>query len=169
MKPAWRFGKDKHVLLRPAGTRITVVYSQNTITYRYDRRSNTYLRSVSGEKRQIDRGVDKPVAPKNVIVMSMSFGRLNDGSRKNRLEAQFIGRGTAWISTNGITVKGTWRKRSMTDPTRFYGKDGKLVAADDRADLHPGDAEGVEDHDQGRQGAEVHPDVPPAAQRDLTA
>jgi Protein of unknown function (DUF3048) N-terminal domain/Protein of unknown function (DUF3048) C-terminal domain len=127
IKPAWRFGLDKHVLLRPTGTRITVVYSQNTVTYRYDRRSNTYLRSVSGEKRQMDRGVDKPVAPKNVIVMSMSFGRLNDGSRKNRLEAQFIGRGTAWISTNGTTVKGTWRKRSMTDPTRFYNAEGRPV------------------------------------------
>lgn len=127
IKPAWRFGADKHVRVRPAGTRITVVYSQNTITYRYDRRSNTYLRSVSGEKRQVDRGVDKPVAPKNVIVMTMSFGRLNDGSRKNRLEAQFIGRGAAWISTNGSTIKGTWRKRSMTDPTRFYDAAGKPV------------------------------------------
>ena len=127
IKPAWRFGADKHLLVRPVGTRITVAYSHNTITYRYDRKTNTYLRSVSGEKRQIDRGVNKQVAPKNVIVMSMSFGRLNDGSRKNRLEAQFIGRGTAWISTNGITIKGTWRKRSMTDPTRFYDKAGKPV------------------------------------------
>jgi hypothetical protein len=127
IKPAWRFGADKHFLVRPEGTRITVVYSRNTVTYRYDRRSNTYRRSVTGEKRQIDQGVDKPVAPKNVIVMTMSFGRLNDGSRKNRLEAQFIGRGTAWISTNGITIKGTWRKRSMTDPTRFYDAAGKPV------------------------------------------
>jgi Protein of unknown function (DUF3048) N-terminal domain/Protein of unknown function (DUF3048) C-terminal domain len=127
IKAAWRFAPDKHPLLRPDGTRITVVYSQNTITYRYDRASNTYRRAVSGEKRQIDRGVDKFVAPKNVIVMTMSFGRLNDGSRKNRLEAQFIGRGAAWISTNGTTIKGTWRKRSITDPTRFYDAAGKLV------------------------------------------
>ena len=111
IKAAWRSAPDKHPLLRPEGTRITVVYSQNTITYRYDRASNTYRRAVSGEKRHIDRGVDKFVAPKNVIVMTMTFGRLNDGSRKNRLEAQFIGRGAAWISTNGTTIKGTWRKR----------------------------------------------------------
>ncbi len=127
IKPAWSFAPDKRPWLRPEGTRITVVYSQNTITYRYHRATNTYIRAVSGEKRQIDRGVDKPVAPKNVIVMTMSFGRLNDGSRKNRLEAQFIGRGTAWISTNGTTIKGTWRKRTITDPTRFYDKAGKPV------------------------------------------
>ena len=127
MKPAWRFASDKHILLRPEGGRITVVYSQNTIIYRYDRRSNTYRRAVSGEKRQIDRGTDKPVAPKNVVVMVMSFGRLNDGSNKNRLEAQVIGKGQAWISTNGKTIKGTWRKSSMTGPTRFYDAAGKLV------------------------------------------
>ncbi len=127
MKPAWRFAPDKHILLRPEGGRITVVYSQNSITYRYDRRSNTYRRAVTGEKRQVDRGTDKPVAPKNVVVMVMSFGRLNDGSNKNRLEAQFIGKGPAWISTNGKTIKGTWRKGSMTGPTRFYDAAGKPV------------------------------------------
>ena len=47
--------------------RIDVAYSHNTITYRYDRTTNTYRRSVTGEKRQIDRGPDKQVAPKNVV------------------------------------------------------------------------------------------------------
>ena len=118
---------DRHILLRPQGGRIDVAYSLNKITYRYDRKTNTYRRSVTGEKRQIDRGRDKQVAPKNVVIMTMSFGRLNDGSRKNRLEADFIGRGTAWIATNGKTIKGTWRKKSMTDPTRFYDAKGKQV------------------------------------------
>ena len=126
-KAAWRFAGDKHILLRPQGGTITTVYPWNTITYKYDRASNTYRRSVTGEKRQTDRGRDKPVAPKNVIVMSMSFGRLNDGSKKNRLEAQFIGRGPAWIATNGKTIKGTWRKTSMTGPTRFFDAKGKPV------------------------------------------
>ncbi len=127
IKAAWKFAPDRHVLLRPQGGRIDVAYSLNKITYRYDRKTNTYRRSVTGEKRQIDRGRDKQVSPKNVVIMTMSFGRLNDGSRKNRLEADFIGRGTAWIATNGKTIKGTWRKRSMTDPTRFYDAKGKPV------------------------------------------
>ena len=126
-KTAWKFAGDKHILLRPQGGTITTVYPWNTITYKYDRATNTYRRSVTGEKRQMDRGRDKPVAPKNVIVMSMSFGRLNDGSKKNRLEAQFIGRGPAWIATNGKTIKGTWRKTSMTGPTRFFDAKGKPV------------------------------------------
>jgi Protein of unknown function (DUF3048) N-terminal domain/Protein of unknown function (DUF3048) C-terminal domain len=127
MKTAWKFAPDRLLSKRPKGGTITTVYPWNTITYRYDRKTNTYRRAVSGEKRQIDRGREKPVAPKNVIVMVMSFGPLNDGSKKHRLEAQFMGRGTAWIATNGRTIKGTWRKTSMTSPTRFYDKNGKQV------------------------------------------
>jgi hypothetical protein len=128
MKPAWRFAPDKPLVLRPNGGRIDVTYSQNKITYRYDRKSNTYRRYVTAEKgQQIDRGTKKPVAPKNVVVMVMSFGPLNDGSKKHRLEAQFVGKGPAWISTNGKTIKGTWRKRTMTDPTRFYDAAGQPV------------------------------------------
>jgi hypothetical protein len=57
----------------------------------------------------------------------MSFAPLNDGSPKHRLEARFTGTGTAWIATNGLAFKGTWKKNSLTGATRFYGKDGKPV------------------------------------------
>jgi hypothetical protein len=127
MKPAWRFGPDAPLAARPQGGKITVVYSWNTVTYRYDRTSNTYRRSVSREAKQIDRGTGQQVAPKNVVVMVMSFGPLNDGSRKHRLEASFVGKGVAWISSNGKTVKGTWSKAAFTKPTRFFGPDGKPV------------------------------------------
>ena len=126
-KPAWRFAPDKALAERPKGGTIVVPYLANTITYKYDRKTNTYLRSVSGEKKQTDQASDKRIAPKNVVIMVVSFAPLNDGSHKHRLEAQFTGEGTAWIASNGKTVKGTWRKKSMTSPTRFYGRDGKQV------------------------------------------
>jgi hypothetical protein len=126
-KAAWRFGPDASPDKRPKGGRITVVYSYNTITYHYDRKTNTYLRSVSGEKEQKDVADGKRVAPKNVVVMLMRFGPLNDGSNKRRLEADVVGSGTAWISTNGRTIKGTWRKTGMTKPTRFFDAKGEPV------------------------------------------
>ncbi len=126
-KPAWRFAPDALISLRPDGGRISVAYTHNAITYRYDKARNAYFRSVSGEKRQVDRGTEKLVAPKNVVVMIMSFSPLADGANKHRLEAQFVGKGTAWIATNGRTIKGTWRKASMTEPTRFFDADGKPV------------------------------------------
>ncbi len=113
---------------RPVGGRIVVSYQANQIRYDYDRRTNTYLRSVTGEKRQIDETTKRRVAPKNVIVMKVRFGPLNDGNpSKKRLEADVIGSGPAWISTNGITIKGTWRKTATKSPTRFFDAAGKPV------------------------------------------
>ena len=123
----WVFGPDAPIAKRPVGGRIQVVYLANTVRYDYDRLSNTYLRSVTGEKAQIDRSTKRRVAPKNVVVMLVRFGPLNDGSNKKRLEAEVIGSGSAWVSTNGLTIKGTWRKASLTGPTRFFDAAGKPI------------------------------------------
>jgi len=127
LKPVWRFGKDAPLAERPSGGIIRVVYTQNSIEYRYDRATNTYLRGVSGQSKQLDAATGKRVAPKNVVVMMVSFRPLNDGSNKHRLVAKNVGSGKAWIATNGRTIVGTWKKASITGPTRFYDKDGKPV------------------------------------------
>ena len=125
--PVWRFAPDAPLEDRPVGGTISASYPQNAITYRYDRATNTYRRSVTGEKVQTDAGTKQPVAPKNVVIMLMHFGPLNDGEHKRRLEAQDTGSGTAWIATNGRTIKGTWRKTSVQSPTRFYDAAGRPV------------------------------------------
>ena len=128
IKWPWRFARDAVMGWRPVGGRIVVSYQANVVRYDYDRKSNTYLRSVTGEKRQIDGTTKRRIAPKNVIVMQVRFGPLNDGNpSKKRLEADIIGSGPAWISTNGITIKGTWKKTSLKAATRFYDKAGKPV------------------------------------------
>jgi hypothetical protein len=128
LKAAWNFAPDAALSQRPEGGRLTIAYPYNTVTYRYHRASNTYTRSVSGEGKQLDPADDNVrIAPKNVVVMVMRFGALNDGSNKHRLEADVVGSGTAWISTNGQTIKGTWSKASMTKPTEFFDRDGNEV------------------------------------------
>jgi len=122
---AWQFAPDAPLEARPQGSKLAVPYLANKISYAYDRASNTWLRSVSVEGKQVDRGTKERIGPKNVVIMFMKFAPLNDGSHKHRLEAQFTGKGTAWIATNGKAVKGTWRKASMSAPTKFYGPDGK--------------------------------------------
>src|SRR5262249_15604233 len=112
---------------RPQGGQLIVPYLANRIVYRYDRATNRYLRSVSVEGKQVDASTKERIAPKNVIVMAMTFAPLNDGSHKHRLEAQITGSGPAWIATNGRTVRGTWKKASFKARTRFYGPDGKPV------------------------------------------
>ena len=127
LKAAWRFAPDAPLEARPYGGTISVSYPANRITYHYHRATNTYRRSVTGESRQVDAGNHERVAPKNVVVMLMHFVPLNDGSSKKRLEATFIGSGRAWISTNGRTIKGTWKKAGMSRPTRFFDADGNRV------------------------------------------
>jgi hypothetical protein len=123
----WTFAPDLAYPLRPTGGRIQVSYLANSIRYDYDRTTNTYLRSVTGEKKQIDAATRQRVAPKNVVIMLMSFAPLNDGSQKHRLEATVIGSGTAWIATNGTTIRGTWKKTALTSPTRFFDGAGTPV------------------------------------------
>ena len=125
---AWRFAPDAPLEARPYGGLLRVVYSANTVTYRYDRVTNTYPRGVTGETTQTDASTGRKVAPSNVVVMVMSFAPLNDGHPdKRRLEAKVIGSGNAWISTNGRTIHGTWSKASLTEPTRFFDPGGEPV------------------------------------------
>jgi len=125
--PAWRFGPGAPLADRPAGARLEITYPANQIAYRYDRASNTYPRFVGGEP-QIDAADGRQVAPDNVVVMTVVFGPLNDGHpNKRRLEAQNVGRGPAWIASNGVTIRGTWRKTSVDAPTRFYAGDGSEI------------------------------------------
>lgn len=126
--PVWTFGAGVPPAMRPAGARLEITYPANQIAYRYDRASNTYRRFVGGEP-QIDAGDGRQVAPSNVVVMTVVFGPLNDGHpNKKRLEAQNIGTGPAWIATNGVTIRGTWRKAATDAPTRFYASDGHEIA-----------------------------------------
>ena len=127
LEAAWQFAPDAPLAARPDGGTIRVVYPYNTIAYDYDRSTNRYLRGVSGQARQIDAADGEPVAPSNVVVMIVSFAPLHDGSDKHRLEASVVGSGKAWIATNGRTIVGTWKKPSLTAPTRFYDGAGKPV------------------------------------------
>jgi hypothetical protein len=127
MEAAWTFAPDMPVIYRPRDARIEMTYPYNQIAYGYDWKTNRWMRSTSSESRQRDAADGGRVGPKNVIVMLMRFGPLNDGSNKQRLEADVVGSGTAWIATNGTVLKGTWRKESLTGPTLFFDEDGDPV------------------------------------------
>ena len=59
----------------------------------------------------------------------MFFGPLTGPTGGHgRLEAQDVGKGVAWIATNGTTVKGTWKKASATAPTLLFGPDGAPIS-----------------------------------------
>jgi Protein of unknown function (DUF3048) N-terminal domain/Protein of unknown function (DUF3048) C-terminal domain len=129
IEPVWSFAEDAGPGRRPLDGRIRVTYPYETITYRYDAATNTYRRYIDGSKKpQIDVADGEVVAPKNVVILRMAFGPLNDGHpEKDRQEARNVGKGQAWIATNGRTIKGTWRKASRTAPTLLFDGDGNPV------------------------------------------
>jgi hypothetical protein len=129
IKSPWAFAPDAPRDEHPADGTITVRYPYETVTYRYDPLGNRYLRYIDGAKKpQVDIADHQVVAPKNVVILRMYFGALSDAHpEKKRLEARNVGKGEAWIATNGVTVKGTWRKASPTAPTRLFGPDGEAI------------------------------------------
>jgi hypothetical protein len=129
LEPVWSFAPDASRDLRPSGGTIRVDYPYETITYRYDADTNTYRRYINGSKKpQVDRADGQVVAPKNVVILRIAFAPLNDGHpQKHRLEAQDVGKGVAWIATNGYTIKGQWRKASPTAPTLLFDADGTPI------------------------------------------
>jgi hypothetical protein len=126
--PVWQFAPDAPLDHRPFGGTIRAPFKWNDVGFAYDRTTNTYTHRVGGDALHVDDGDGRVVAPKNVIVMAVRFGALDDGHpEKQRLEAETVGSGAAWIATNGRTLKGTWRKDSVTGPTRFFDASGRPV------------------------------------------
>jgi hypothetical protein len=127
IEPVWQFADDPHPVLRPEGGIIEVPYRFNAVVYRYDRATNSYLRSVTGERVQRDHATGERVAPRNVVVLLVRFAPLRDGTDTHRLEADVVGSGVAYIAHNGTTIKGTWRKASIAAPTLLFDADGNPV------------------------------------------
>lgn len=123
----------------PDGGSIRVTYTSERVSYRYDRPSNTWLRTVDGRAQHDalakgDRGYGvigsgPRIAPTSVIVMVVPIRRSKaiEGAALGRLEADSIGKNTAWVFADGRVTKGTWNKRSPSDRTRFLDAAGKEI------------------------------------------
>lgn len=118
---------------------IRVTYSSARVDYTYDRASNTWLRSVDG-REQHDAlatqnrgngaiGAGPRIAPTTVVVMVVPIRRSarTSGPAMGALEADSIGRNTAWVFADGRVTKGTWRKATETDRTRFFDAGGQEI------------------------------------------
>jgi hypothetical protein len=119
---------------------IRVTYTSEVVSYRYDRASNTWQRSVDG-REQHDAlatpnrgngtiGSGPRIAPTTVVLMVVPIRRSKsiEGPALGRLEADSLGTNTAWVFADGRVTKGTWRKRTPTDRTRFLDAAGHEIA-----------------------------------------
>ena len=125
---------------RPTGGTISVAYPANKITYSYDRKTNTYLRSVTGEAKQIDAATGKRVAPEERRRHAHALrAAQRRPARQAPARGRVVGKGKAWIATNGQTIKGTWEEvADRADPVLRRGR--QPGHADRRPDVRPGHA-----------------------------
>ena len=123
----------------PDGGTIRVGYTSEKVSYRYDRASNTWLRSVDGRDQHDALATANPgegtigagprIAPTTVIVMVVPIRRSTaiEGPALGRLEADSLGTNTAWVFADGRVTKGTWHKRTPADRTRFLDAGGHEI------------------------------------------
>ena len=124
----------------PDRSTIRVTYTSEVVSYRYDRVSNSWLRSVDGREQHdalatANRGngtigSGARVAPTTVVLMVVPIRRSKtiEGPALGRLEADSLGTNAAWVFADGRVTKGTWHKRTPTDRTRFLDAAGHEIA-----------------------------------------
>ena len=122
--------------------------------------SNTYLRSVTGEKKETDALDGTRIAPKNVIVMRMVFGPLNDGHPgAPRLEANVVGHGTGLDLDQRPDHQGNLEEDRVHRADPVLRRERQAGHADRRPDVRPG---GHDEHDRLSGHVQGRLDQPPA-------
>jgi hypothetical protein len=95
------------------------------VDYRYDSARRMYARSVGGVP-DIDRGVNRPIAVSNVVVMYTGI-RLLPNDPSGRIAVRTIGKGRALVFRDGVVTRGTWSKPADSSPLRFLSKGGAPI------------------------------------------
>ncbi len=124
----WTFADDAPETAR--GTSQTVSYefwegfSQFAVTWNFDKATNTYLRSMGGEKH-IDMNDQKQLAAKNVIVLFTEEEGPVDIHK--HMWYKTTGTGDAIVFQNGQKIEATWSKKDRVSRLQFVDKKGKAL------------------------------------------
>lgn len=126
-KRAFEFARDGVVPTalakgKLAGRLITSFSMLNTPSWKFHAQSGMYRRYQAGGEKDVDER-KKQLTAVNVVVQLV-----NESSEYGYVpKALVVGRGLAWISTGGKTVKATWIKKRRTSMTVFRLRSGEIV------------------------------------------
>ena len=95
-----------------------------SVQWKWDRKSNTYLRSQGGRAHGDADG--RRIGAHNVVVQFVTMRSAGDGTA--HLLFDTIGPGSSVVFRDGVAAEGTWRKDSAGSRTRFYNAEGKEIA-----------------------------------------
>jgi hypothetical protein len=125
--PAFQFARGTDVpsalaFGKPAGRLYTSFSSLNTPSWRFDAETGLYRRFQAGGEKDRDEH-KKQLTAVNIVVqmvgVSSEYGYVP--------RSLVVGKGTAWISTGGHTVKAKWVKKRRNAMTVFTLKSGEVV------------------------------------------
>lgn len=125
-QPAFQFARGSDVpsalaFGKPAGRLYPSFSSMNTPSWKFDAATGLYRRfQADGEKDRDER--KQQLTAVNVVVQMVGVS-----SEFGVPRSLVVGRGTAWISTGGQTVKARWVKKKRDAMTVFTLKGGEVV------------------------------------------
>ncbi len=123
--PTRTFVDDTPAELRPALQTVNIPYPAETISYRFDPVSDSYLRMVNGQL-QIDPANNQQVTARNIVVMFQKYAVV-PSLDKMRPQVTNVGSGKAIVFKEGQAIVGTWKKTSNAALTQLYDSSGKLI------------------------------------------
>ena len=106
---------------------VRVPYHTGVVTYDYDPASNLYRRSIDG-RAQLDPADGKRVTTRNVVVLFQPYRidtTLEPGHSRPVID--ILGKGLAWIFSEGRFIKATWSKSAIEGSTRLIDATGKEI------------------------------------------
>ena len=111
---------------RPKKFELSIPYPayQMYVLWRYDRKSNTYLRYNGGVAHKDTEG-GRQLFTKTIIVQFVKTSL--EASGHGRLSMATIGSGKAQIFKDGKVITGTWKKKSRVERTQLFDKNGKGI------------------------------------------
>lgn len=99
------------------------------VVWKHDVASNEYARELSGSPHK-DRLSGEQLKAKTIIVMIVqraSNPPYQGTGKESEWSMTTIGSGEASVFQDGVQVKGTWKKPSRTERTRFYNEAGQEI------------------------------------------
>lgn len=128
---SYSFKDDAPLNSRPASQTVEFDfwdgYKDFSVQYKYDKNTNTYLRSNGGEAH-IDLNTKKQLAPKNVVILFMTESKANDGYPGNlHMLYGTTGTGNATVFMDGKQIKAKWSKKNRTARLMLTDTSGKEI------------------------------------------
>ena len=96
------------------------------VTWTWDASSGTWKRSIFGSPDRVASGTQ--LAPKNVVVMFVSYVGGDPSYHSIGAEAVLTGKGKAIVFTAGKEITGTWSRPDKSKPAQLLDAAGKVIA-----------------------------------------